>query len=367
MAGKQPRQSLTLSMIVKNEAHVIERCLASVRPLITSWVVVDTGSTDGTQELVRKFLADLPGTVHERPWRDFASNRNEAMQLAHEYGDYLLVIDADDTLELDKGFVLPKLTADAYQMLIRDSNTTYWRTQIFRSSLDYHYEGVLHEVLVSAEARTEQKLKGVAYRRRVEGARTADPNKYRKDAAILERALAENPTNARYAFYLAQSLRDAGEHEKARDAYRVRAKMNGWDEETWYAKLEIAKLSDTLGDPDEQVIAAYLAAFEARPSRAESLCHLATCLRNRNRVVAGYPFARAAVEIPRPADRLFIDESVYAWRARDELSVAAYWAGRYEESLKLSQHLLSSAQLPPGERERIQKNLGFAKAKLSGR
>lgn len=359
-------------MIVKNESHVIERCLASVRPFITSWVIVDTGSTDGTQDIIRKVQGDLPGALHERPWRDFASNRNEAIELSRELcrsegGDHLLVIDADDTLEPNKNFVLPPLTADAYQLLVRDGNTTYYRTQIFRSSLDYHYEGVLHEVLMSTGQRTEKRLEGLSYRRLVEGARTADPNKYRKDAAILERALAEDKTNTRYAFYLAQSWRDAGEPAKARDVYRVRAAMGGWEEEVWYAKLEIAKLSAVLGDPEEQVIAAYLAAFEARPSRAESLCLLATYLRNQNRVVAAYPFARAAVELPRPADRLFLDDSIYAWRARDELAVSAYWAGRYDEALKANQHLLANAQLPLGERERVQKNLAFCKQKLGKR
>jgi len=48
--------TICLCMIVKNEAAVIERCLASVRPLIDTWVISDTGSTDGTQDLIR---ADL--------------------------------------------------------------------------------------------------------------------------------------------------------------------------------------------------------------------------------------------------------------------------------------------------------------------
>jgi glycosyltransferase involved in cell wall biosynthesis len=46
-----PRKSVCLNMIVKDEAHVIRRCLGSVRPLIDSWVIVDTGSSDGTQSL----------------------------------------------------------------------------------------------------------------------------------------------------------------------------------------------------------------------------------------------------------------------------------------------------------------------------
>ncbi|MGW8788902.1 glycosyltransferase, partial [Heyndrickxia sporothermodurans] len=45
------RKTICLSMIVKNEASVIRRCLDSVRPLIDTWVIIDTGSTDGTQDI----------------------------------------------------------------------------------------------------------------------------------------------------------------------------------------------------------------------------------------------------------------------------------------------------------------------------
>src|SRR3954452_20956269 len=53
-------QTVGLNMIVKDEAAVIARCIASVRPLIDSWAIVDTGSSDGPQEIVRELLADLP-------------------------------------------------------------------------------------------------------------------------------------------------------------------------------------------------------------------------------------------------------------------------------------------------------------------
>ncbi|HBD39264.1 MAG TPA: family 2 glycosyl transferase, partial [Cupriavidus sp.] len=44
---------ICLSMIVKNEAAVIERCLRAVRPHIHAWAISDTGSTDGTQDIIR--------------------------------------------------------------------------------------------------------------------------------------------------------------------------------------------------------------------------------------------------------------------------------------------------------------------------
>jgi glycosyltransferase involved in cell wall biosynthesis len=94
--GRRP--SICLSMIVKDEADVIERLLASVRGAIDSWVICDTGSTDGTQDLIRNAMKDIPGALFERPWRNFGENRSELMELAAGRADYLLLLDADMTV-----------------------------------------------------------------------------------------------------------------------------------------------------------------------------------------------------------------------------------------------------------------------------
>ena len=73
---------ITLVMIVRNESKVIERCLESVRPLLSGWVIVDTGSTDDTIEKIQRSLSDIPGELHHREWVDFGHNRNEALELA---------------------------------------------------------------------------------------------------------------------------------------------------------------------------------------------------------------------------------------------------------------------------------------------
>ncbi|MGW8881862.1 glycosyltransferase, partial [Streptomyces mirabilis] len=89
------KSTVCLNMIVKNEAPVIRRCLESVRPLIDTWVILDTGSTDGTQDVIRDVFSDLPGALHESPWKGYDGSRSEAIDLARAEADYLLFIDAD--------------------------------------------------------------------------------------------------------------------------------------------------------------------------------------------------------------------------------------------------------------------------------
>ena len=146
-------QTICLSMIVKNEAHVIHRCLNSVRPIIDHWVIVDTGSTDGAQDVNRGAMADLRGLLVKRPWIDFATNRNEALSLASTRADDSLIIDADDDLIVPPRFVMPELREIANQFEIVDDQTRYWRKHILNSQIDWRYRGVAHEFLVCSDRR----------------------------------------------------------------------------------------------------------------------------------------------------------------------------------------------------------------------
>src|SRR4051812_2036165 len=86
-------------MIVRDEEAVIARCLESARPFIDAAMIVDTGSTDRTVSLICEAVKDMPGELLERPWVDFGTNRTELLQLARGTADYLLLLDADMTVE----------------------------------------------------------------------------------------------------------------------------------------------------------------------------------------------------------------------------------------------------------------------------
>lgn len=346
-------------MIVKNEAPVIRRCLQSLRPLIDAWIVVDTGSSDGTQALVRETLRDLPGELHERPWVDFATNRSEALELARPLGEYLFVIDADETLQWPENFEWPELTADAYSLSMRFGDTTYHRPCLLRAALGWRYRGVLHEYVECDSEFRGAHLDGPSVLVRAEGARSRNPRKFYDDAQVLQRALDREPDNARYRFYLAQSYRDAGESALAIEHYRKRVAMGGWYEEVWYASLQIAVLLERTVAPPADVAHAYLSAYGLRPTRAEPLVELARFHRLRGEHALALLYARPAAYMACPDDRLFIDAAVYAWRALDEFAVAAWWTDARKDGAEAMRRLLREARYPDAERERMLANARF--------
>src|SRR5205085_11409466 len=75
------RARLCLNMIVRNEAAIIERCLASVAPVIDHRVICDTGSTDDTPERIETFFRErgIDGTLVKTSFVDFGTTRNEAL------------------------------------------------------------------------------------------------------------------------------------------------------------------------------------------------------------------------------------------------------------------------------------------------
>jgi glycosyltransferase involved in cell wall biosynthesis len=366
-----PKNStICANMIVKDESLVIRRCLDSIRPFIDYWVIVDTGSTDATRDVIRDVLSDIPGELHERPWHNFGHNRSEALELARNKAEYTFIIDADEVLIAAPGFQLPQLTADEYQVRheVGNGGHSFFLTQFVRSSLPWRYEGVLHEAIACDVQHSTARLDGLITRGHFDGARNLDPKKkYLADAALLETAVKSEPNNARYVFYLAQSYRDADELPRSVEVYERRAAMGGWAEEVWYSLFQVAVLRERLGHDSGTVVDNYLRAYQNRPTRAEPLCALARYYRERGQLHNAHLFSSVAAKLPRPDDILFMDDTVYDWRALDEYCVSSYWVGDPKDGLDAADRLLEEGKLPASERARIEENRTFCIQKLATR
>jgi len=365
---------ICLNMIVKDEAPVIARVLESVCHAIGYFVIVDTGSRDDTPQRIIDLMQThgIPGEVHRREWVNFGHNRQQALELALAVKrcDWALFIDADDELaaadpdwwrQLDPGV--------SYQMFKHSGDCRYRLPNlVWLRGPAWRWHGVVHEYLAAESQVDLQPLDSAWIVMHVgEGARSrgvSQEQKFLRDAALLERSLADNPDNERDRFYLAQSYRDAGHYQKAYDNYARRMEMGGWAEEVYTAACEKAAMAVRLGHGHDAVLSAHLAAYALRPSRAEALWQLAAYCREHERFAEGYLFAKVGKEIPRPDDILFVRSDVYEWRLLDEFAVCAYWIGQYAESAAAGRRLLAEGRFPPHERERLEKNLEFAVQQL---
>lgn len=346
-------------MIVKNEAHCIEKCLESVKPFIDYWIICDTGSSDNTEEVIRKCLDGIPGEIHNHEWEDFSTNRNKALELAKDKADYIFIIDADDQLVAQTN-PFQNLDALAYKILFHHGSIQYYRTQLISSTIDCKYVGVLHEYLEIPNGVETKTLNGCNIFYGATGARSKNPDKYLHDAEAFEKALEKDPNNSRNVFYCAQSFRDANRLSKALTYYIKRSEMGGWNEEVYVSLLEAAKLTERIRPFDSPTVeAAYLRAFNFYPKRVEALYYLIVYCRNRKFYDKAYFFSRIALSISKPTEGLFVETACYDWKVNDELAIAAYYVGKQAESKIINNNLLKRSDLSLADRERISNNLKF--------
>jgi glycosyltransferase involved in cell wall biosynthesis len=358
VTGRRP--TICLCMIVKNEAKVIERCLSSVRGLIDTWVISDTGSADDTKDLIHKALDGIPGELHDDVWVNFGHNRTLNLEYARDKADYLLLVDADMVIRTE-GAPLT-LTADCY-LLRHCGDLEYWNMRLIKGDIKWRYEGVTHEYLTTDERISQAYLDAWVIDHYADGGSRAD--KFIRDARMLREDLARDPDNPRTVFYLAQTMRDLGEAAEAIELYERRAGMGGWTEEVYYSLLQIGVLKAECGDWPG-AMDALTRAWETQPARLEACYELASRLRAMTRYRAAYAFAASGLGRVKPKQGLFVQPWVYRWGLLFEYSISAYWTGNPVASLNACDHLLSMSDLPAPYRTQTIKNREFAARRILG-
>jgi glycosyltransferase involved in cell wall biosynthesis len=328
---------IVLCMIVKNEAAIISRCLESALPHVDGYVICDTGSEDRTigliEQAARKYR--LSGRVLSHEWKNFGYNRTLAAAEARNWvsergwspaGTYLLFLDADMILHVERGFDRAALRATSYQVAQDDGTLRYYNTRLARLSSAWRSVGVTHEYWEPVDdPAIHERLDSVWIEDVGDGG--SKSQKFERDIRLLTEGLASEPNNVRYMFYLAQSLQDGGRHAEAFDAYERRRQAGGWEEERWYAHYRQGLCLFSMGEP-ERAVGVLLDAFQERPSRAEPLHAIARRYREQGKNQLAVMFALRALEIPYPhGDLLFVSRIAYEWQLWEEVMISAFYVG----------------------------------------
>ncbi|UOF88807.1 glycosyltransferase [Fodinisporobacter ferrooxydans] len=150
--------SVSLCMIVRNEADCLRDCLESVQSVVDEIIVVDTGSTDQTLEIARQYGA----CCFQAEWQnDFAKMRNRSLE--HATKDYILVLDADERLLPESREELRKCLetfpmADGFFVHILNQTDgegieemeVSLNVRLFRNEPRYRFSAALHEQIAES-------------------------------------------------------------------------------------------------------------------------------------------------------------------------------------------------------------------------
>ncbi|MFS9028236.1 glycosyltransferase [Streptococcus cristatus] len=345
--------SIVLNMIVKNEAHIILETLQNLVNSITFdyWVISDTGSTDGTENLILNFFSEvgIPGELHKDEWQNFAYNRNLALNYARGKGDYILIFDADDFVEGSLK-ISTDLEADAYYLNFSDESgvLSFRRVALVKNNPEIYWRGVVHEFIELPEGASYGNLVGpYSVIARTRGARSLDDDKYYHDATVLANAVYNNQDpdlEPRYTFYCARSYRDAGLYQEALSWFKKRAVMtDGWSEEAYYSCLEIAQIYENEGKALEG--REYLEkAIQINPNRAEAWSQLAKLYREAGQHHIAFAYAYMAKDLELNPDSLFSWNRVYDYWIPFELLENGVKIGNFEVAYQGFRALILAGQ-----------------------
>jgi tetratricopeptide (TPR) repeat protein len=315
---------LGLVMIVKDEARGIAETVASVRPYIDRWTILDTGSTDATRDIVHRELTDIPGELHEEPFVDFSTTRNRVLELHGESTRFVIMLSGDDIM-VGANAIRPHLeraTETIYYVERQTGHDRYKQAVVVQTEAGWRYVGRTHEVLVKHGCFASEAIPGVSIvRRRPESKRA----RWEHDIKLLELDLTDDPQNARATFYLAQTYECLGRWQAALGLYERRIKMAGWHEETYEAMFRRARILAANDFQWPLVQQAYLEAHAFNPRRAEPLYVIAKHYHDKNDHALAYLFALRASQLKQPDTAAFVHAEVYEWLAADICAIHAYY------------------------------------------
>lgn len=353
---------LILNTIVKDESHCILTMLKSAIQISDAIVIADTGSTDGTQDIIRKFGEEhgIPTFVFERPFDNFENSRNFGMQKARDVVKelgwkpedcYTWWCDADETIVLDPKFDKNQFVLDFYMINTFIGHMKYTRNTFARVSKPFRFYGPVHEYIIcddktissglATNIHVDVKMVGASWQGDIS-------QKYKSHAFVLEKYIDENRQDPRWIFYTAQSYHDsASSKSREENEERLRRSMkyyrerisrtDGYAEEIYYSQYRVGTIMRSLEEPWTQTMTELMKAYSMDPLRGESIKVIIDYYLQMNEWNMAYLYSKFAFsnfhsKNPYPTRLLFVDETLYAWKFAEAHAAASFYCGRLDEA-----------------------------------
>ena len=238
---------ICLAMIVKDSGPDFENVLRENLPFFDRWCILDTGSTDGTQETIKRVLKDKKGTLYNEPFVNFRDSRNRCLELAGHTCQFICTL--DDTYAL-KGNIRKFLTevrgdtfADSFSLMIQSNDSEYYSNRVIKSCTGLRYIHTIHEVITQENNINVTVPFDQAYildhRSEYMEKRTNDRKQF--DLELLFKELEQTPDDPRTLYYIAQTYGCIDDEINRVKYFELRIKQDGYIQEKIDALFELAR------------------------------------------------------------------------------------------------------------------------------
>lgn len=207
---------LSIGLMVKNESKYLEQCLRSLTPVLkeisSELVIVDTGSTDSTVEIARRYTDKV---FHHQWFDDFAGMRN--ILLKHTSGEWFFYLDGDEVVEDASGIIRffkskrhKKYNAafiemrNPYTSKDSDAYGVFQALRFFVNDEEFHFKGIVHEQpqAKGPVAKVDGYIVHYGY---VSDDKELMEYKFERNVALINKVLEKEPDNIYHLFQLSQS------------------------------------------------------------------------------------------------------------------------------------------------------------------
>jgi glycosyltransferase involved in cell wall biosynthesis len=368
---------LILTQIMKDESHVATRMLDSIKSIVDGICIVDTGSTDDSINIVKKWGEDnnIETHVFERPFDDFEKSRNFSIEKTrdvflnrndgHTY--YSFWLDFDEQMIIEPNFNKNSINKDLYMFNVYIGQMKYTRNEMFKLEKPFRFYGPVHEFIVCDDKNiTSGLLDGLKVIVQMDGASWKGniPAKYLSHAHKLETYINESRQDPRWIFYTAQSWHDSASipNDKEENEERLRRaikyykervnRTDGYYEEIFYSQYRIGTIMINLEESWNLTHQELLKAYSIDPLRGEPIKSIIDYYLRVGEWNNAYLYSKFAKvnyhnKNPYPSRLLFIDQSLYQWKFLETHAAASFYCGKKEEAKSSYQEIVSIMKKNP--------------------
>ena len=331
--------TISLCMIAKNEEEVLARCLDSVKDVVDEIILVDTGSTDGTKSIARRYTAK----VYDFEWiDDFSAARNAAFEKATM--DYQMWLDADDVLpeeEAKKLLSLKETLNPAFDMVAMKYITHFdengvpihasTRERLMKREKGFRFTDPIHEFVGLVPNTFYSDI--VIHHRKVHKEGRADRNVRVYDAMEARRA----DFTPRQQYYYARELKDHAQWAKS--SYYFEKFLDGgkgWSEDNIATCHALSICYNALGDR-HKIMPVLTKSFLYDAPRAEICSEIGYYYKHEKNYRTALKWFNLAAGLGAPDSAGFILQDYWGYIPNIEACVCAFELGDYESARRYNE------------------------------